>query len=268
MRPTHIEQNPKRQKMIRIPQLAAAAPRDALKRLLGAALIGAAALAAPAYAGIVDFEGYFGPAAHGDFLTQAGYDVGFYSNVVGAVYGEDLVGSIIDGSDRDACIGGSCPVNNSSMYYAALDDSYVDITSATGARIQIKSFDASFIGGTAPGTSYPAIAGLLRIQGFLADGNSAIETYQLAGPTANSFNFAHYNTSAAFGAMNFVEAIFFGFACNNAGSCSAFSTDRGQFGIDNITLTAVPEPSSALMVALGLVGLGAVTRRRNAKAKA
>jgi hypothetical protein len=254
--------------MIRKLQFAPAAPRDALKRLIGAAFIGAAALAAPAYAGTIDFEGQFGPTAHGDWLEQSGYYLTYLSNVAGAQPG-DLAGTYIDGSDSSSCVGGSCPVNNPTTYYGALNDSYVDVMSVTNAaRFNIRGFDASFIGGTAPGTGYPAIAGLLRIQGFLADGSSVTETYQLAGPTNNAFNFAHYTTSTAFASQNFVEAAIFGFVCNTAGSCSAFSTDRGQFGIDNITLADVPEPSSALMVGLGLVGLGAATRRRNSSAKA
>lgn len=245
-----------------IHQSPAAAPRAALRKLLGAALLGAAAMIVPAHAGVIDFEGAFGPATHGDYLQQAGFNVGFYSNVPGAVAGEDLVGSFIDGTDRTSCDVARCPINNPGTYYAALDDSYVDIMSGiSDATFKIKSFDASFIGG-ADSTAYPAVAGLLRIQGFFADGSFATETYQLAGPGANGFNFAHYNTSAGFGDLQFIEAVMFGFTCNSAGSCSAFSTDRGQFGVDNINVTAVPEPSSFLLFGLGLAGMGAVVRRR------
>jgi hypothetical protein len=240
----------------------AAASRAAFGKFLGAALVSAAAVTVPAHADTINFEGYFGPTTHGDYLQQAGFRAGFYSNVVGAVAGADLVGSFIDGTDPTSCSVANCPVNNPGTYYAALDDSYVDLMSSTaGGQFKIKSFDASFIGGAA-GNAYPAISGLVRIQGFLADGGFAVETYQLAGPAANGFNFAHYNTSAAFGNLQFVEAIMFGYACNNAGSCSAFSTDRGQFGVDNINLTAVPEPASFLLFGIGMAGMGAIVRRR------
>jgi hypothetical protein len=242
-----------------------ATPRtSALRQLLCAAAVSAVAAVVPAHAGTIDFEGYFGPATHGDFLQQAGFNVGFYSNVPGAVVGEDFVGSIIDGTDSTSCDVARCPVNNPGMYYAALDDSFVDITRSSSAddRFRINGFDASFIGGASSLSSYPAVSGLLRIQGFFAAGGFVTETYALAGPSAAGFNFAHYNTSAAFASMEFVEAAFFGYSCDSTGSCSAFTNNKGQFGIDNINLSAVPEPASFLLLGLGLAGMTVAARRR------
>lgn len=232
-----------------------------IKKLLGATLVSAAA-AAPAHAGPIDFEGYFGPVGGTEFIQQGGYDIGFYANTADGGAGS-LVGSFFDGSDPSACVGMACPANNPSTYYGALNDGYVDVMSSTaGDRFKVKSFDASFIGGTDVMSSYPLVSGLLRLQGFFADGSSATETYQLAGPAGGAFQFAHYNTSAGFGNLQFTELLLFGFACNNAGSCSAFSTDRGQFALDNLDLVNVPEPSTYLLLGMGMLAMGAAVRRR------
>jgi hypothetical protein len=231
-----------------------------IPKLLAAAVLSGAALA-PAHAALIDFEGYGGLVGNGDYIVQDDYAVLFYSVAAGAGPG-DLVGAFIDGTDTGTCIGGSCPVNNPGAYYATVDDSVVDISRLNGGLFNVKSFDAGFIGGTAPGTIYPVTPGYVRIQGWYANGLSLTETYALQGQVNNAFNFNHYNTSAGFGSQNFVEVAFFGFGCNTSGSCSAFSTDRGQFGLDNVTL--VPEPGSALLVGLGLAGLIGSARRRKA----
>lgn len=236
------------------------------KLLCASAICATGLLAGSAQAAVIDFENDFGPATHGQFIQQSGYDIGFFSNVAGALIGEDYVGSFFDGTDIESCTGMACPVNNPGMYYGALNDSYIDIMSSRqNGMFRINSFDASFIGGTSTLSSYPAVSGLLRIQGVLANGGSVTETYQLAGPSASGFNFGHFETTAAFSRLEFTEALFFGFVCNTAGSCSAFSSDRAQFGIDNINLTEVPEPASFALFGLGMAGVALARRRKSSK---
>jgi len=235
-----------------------------MKKLLCASAIGL--LAGSAQAAVIDFEGAFGPATHYQYVQQSGYDVVFFTTASGAVPGEDLVGSFIDGASGQSCDGGACPVNNPTTYYAALNDSVVDISRSNGQTFNVKSFDASFIGGDSTLENYPALAGLLRVQGFFANGTSLFETYQFTRPSPTSdFSFAHYNTSAAFGSQRFVEVAIFGFACSAVGTCSAFSTDRGQFGIDNINLTEIPEPASFALFGLGMAGVAFSRRRKSSK---
>jgi hypothetical protein len=250
--------------MIRKTQLVTpAAKRGAFQKLIGTALVAAAAAAAPAHAGVITFDGdYVGMIGGGDVWNEAGYSVGFYANVPGNGVG-NLVGQIFDGNDSSCDTQSmACPANTSGAYYGALDDSYLDIVSNQAPGFQIKSFDASFIGGTSNLSSYPSVAGLLRLQAFRADGSYLLQDFALGGPTANGFSLAHFNTTGAFANTTFVEALAFGFTCNTSGSCSAFNSDRGQFAIDNLNLTDVPEPASAAIVGLGLLGLGAARRRR------
>jgi hypothetical protein len=158
----------------------------------------------------------------------------------------------------------ACPVNNPSTYYGAFNDSYIALTSATnGARFRIKAIDASFIGASPVLGSYPAVTGALRIQGFRADGSYALQDIVFGRPSASGFQFGHYNTTASFAANEFVEALMFGFVCDAAGSCRAFQTNQGQFAVDNIDLAEVPEPATAAILGLGLMGLVAARRRKS-----
>lgn len=250
--------------MIRKSTPAAPSPSSTLKKLAAAALGSAALVGAPAQAGVIGFEGYYGPVEGTQVYTESGFNLGFYANVAGGGAGS-FVGEFIDGTDPTYCVNMACPVNNPGMYYGALNDSYIDITSTTSRqRFQVKSLDASFIGASPALNSYPATTGLLRLQGIRADGSYLLQDFVFGRPSAAGFQFGHYNTTSAFAAGQFVELLMFGFACDTAGNCKAFQTNQGQFGLDNLELTAVPEPASALILGLGLAGLVAARRRKAA----
>jgi hypothetical protein len=246
--------------------------KSQLHKLLGAALFAAAAAAAPAHAGVITFDNGYGPvggmdSSNPDSWTydayrEAGYGIGFYSNVPG---GEgSSVGMFVDGSDFTCDSGMACPPNKTGTYYAALNDSYMDIMYEAGAGFMLKSFDASFVGGNPSLASYPNPPGLIRVQAFRANGSYLTQDFWLNGPTASGFQLDHFETTGDFANTVFVEALVFGFACDTTGNCKAFQTDKGQFAIDNIAMTDVPEPATAAIVGLGLLGLGAARRRRKA----
>lgn len=181
----------------------------------------------------------------------------------------DLVGAVFDGNDPSMCQRLYCPVDNFTPgYYAGLNDGALAIA-GQNAGLQVKSFDASFIGSFERYSNvhyYPPVAGLLELRGFRADGSYVSEQFALKGPypAGQNFYMAHYETSAAFASEQFTEIAFFAYSCDLAGDCLAFHDNSGQFALDNLNLSvsAVPEPSTWLMLLGGLGALAAARRRR------
>ncbi len=230
-----------------------------------------------ARADVIDFEqpvtpqNAFAPFApfltHGDAFYQGAYYVSAFSNAPGAAQ-YDLVGALVSGSDLSMCFGVTCPTNNASTFYAALNDSVLALGRSDNKTFTVKSFDASFVGG-ADISALPAVSGLLRLQGVTAAGAGFTQTYQLAGPSSGALSFASYATTGTFSSTQFQTLYVFGYSCDAAGNCGAFNTNRAQFAVDNIQLTsvtAVPEPETWSLMLLGLAGVGALARRQRAAA--
>ena len=174
-------------------------------------------------------------------------------------------GSAIRQRSGNTCFSVACPTNNSTKFYTALNDGVLYIAPDSASAFTLKSFDASFVG--AGGEVFPGTTLILRIQGTKVGGGTMTASFNLPGPTDGAFGFNSYATTGAYASQEFTEAYIFGLACNELGSCSAFSSNKGQFALDNININInvndVPEPSQWLLVGLALAALGAFTRRRN-----
>jgi len=197
---------------------------------------------------------------HGDEFYQSGYYFDPFSNAANAQLG-DFVGTMINGSDLSMCFSVLCPSNNSTNFFGSVNDGAVAFGRLDGRSFAVNGFDASFMG--ASGASFPAVSGLLRLQGVTSSGASMSQTYQLAGLNdSGALGFGSYQTNGSFASTMFATVYAFGFACDDKGSCSAFSTNTAQFALDNISVTAVPEPETTAMFALGLIAMVAAVRRR------
>jgi hypothetical protein len=234
-----------------------------------AAIATIALSAGAAQATLIDFEQPVnGPTApfapfltHGDEFLQGSYYFDPFSNASNAQFG-DLVGAMINGSDLSTCFSVLCPTNNTSTFLGSLNDGAVAFGRLDGQTFNVNGFDASFLG--ASGSTLPPVSGLLRLQGFTSSGATLTQTFQLAGPNeGGQLGFSSYLTSGSFASTQFATVYAFGFACNAGGACNAFSTDRGQFALDNLNVTtAVPEPETTAMFAMGLLAMGGAVRRR------
>lgn len=200
---------------------------------------------------------------HGDEFYESGFWLDTGSNQQDALPG-DLVGAIVDGADvANTCFSVVCPSNNPTHYFTALNDGYLALGLLNNQPFSINSFDASFV--AAFGDLVPDTSLILRILGNKADGSGSLANdFELGGLEGGVLNFYSYITDPIFAAAQFDYVFFYGFACNNNDTnCTAFGTDKGQFALDNINTTTVPEPAPLFLLSIGMMAM--FVRRRTFK---
>ncbi|XHS77037.1 NF038120 family PEP-CTERM protein [Burkholderiaceae bacterium UC74_6] len=199
---------------------------------------------------------------NGDEIVEQGYWMDPFSNS-GAPRNGDLVGVIVDGTQlADTCFGVTCPTNNSSHFLTTLNDGVLAMGTMDGHAFTIQGLDAAFLG--AAGEMTPSTAGILRVLGVRASDNEAIAMdFSIGGPDQfGTLSFSHFVMTGDFATTAFSTVYLYGGACDASGNCSLFDNNRGQFALDNLSVTAVPEPSQWLLLAAGLGALGGISRRR------
>jgi hypothetical protein len=230
------------------------------KSMFGAAVL-ALASGGAAQAGVITFAGQSGPAYNQDTFQQAGYTVTFFDPGAEADPHTVQIGRFIDGNSSASCGANVCPTNNTSVYLDLFNSGFIDIY-GNGASFTFNGLDASFIG--SPGVNYAQTPAAVQVVGFLEDGSQTAIQFNLPKSTAfQSYTLADAVGDPDFGLKRFTEIAIIGYRCNAQGQCSGLDNGAGQVGLDNILLTAVPEPGTASLLAFGLLGLGLRARRRN-----
>jgi hypothetical protein len=262
-------------------QLTSAAPATAagpLNNLLCAALIGALGLiTAPAHAAVITFDATENVVTAalaagdtgfntGDAFTEAGYTLQVNNNPTAEPDEYGAVGALIDSNNAFACQLTACPVGSGSMYFAGLNDGWLNITNAVSPGFRLDSLRYAFV---APLSGLLDFSyGRLMLTGTTMAGATISAGGDFPGQdAAGRFTFDRFLPDPAFRNTTLTSLSINACLFDAAGDCVSarfLTQNQAQFAVDDLALTAIPEPSSSALMLLGMAGLTLVARRRSA----
>jgi hypothetical protein len=222
----------------------------------GVALV-AATLAPVAHATIVDFDDPLLVNAYGDgdSFDQNGFHMtqGFDAGIV----------------DVASALGAAAPTGDNTQFYSNLNDGELIFTSLNGLPFSLNGFSAAFvplIGSHAP----PQVIGIVALATTMS--NVQFGTIFGLGDTSSTTTgspFLTFSGAANFGTFTNLKTLeFFTCAVVNGQVCTVPTQNNGQFALDNVNLTIaapIPEPETTALMALGLMVLTVVSRRRRSR---
>lgn len=219
-----------------------------IRQLAGcAALVGAAMLPMAHAATVIDFEGdaLAGLYNDGDSFSQGGF-------TMTASYDFGIIGTAGD-------LGNVAPSGNSTQFFFNSNDGYLSLKTSNGVAFSLEGFSAAFVPLIPSPVPNPTI--VMVAYAFTADGQQFGTAWNFAGSSTDSKPFGLYGNPLDFGRFtNLKEVQFFACVFDNS-ICGTPTQNNGQFAIDDIRVTAVPEPGTWALMALGIAGLMLRSRR-------
>jgi hypothetical protein len=162
--------------------------------------------------------------------------------------------------DVAAALGPVAPIGNSTQFYFNANDGGLIVAQEDGKPFDLLGFSAAFIPLVPPSLQTTVIVAL----GIDMNNNVFGVAWLFAPPVNGAYPFALYSDPADFAAFTNLQSVEF-FACSLVGGqvCTSPTNNNGQFAIDNIRVSFVPEPSSVALLMLALVALGFTLRRKS-----
>lgn len=222
---------------------------------------------APAMADVISFDNLLPDVYEsGQTLNTASYNLQFLADpTTAAGGGVSGVGAILDGRAGSSCDIAACPQGGTGNYLAILNDGGVNFSRADHQAFTLAGFDYSFI---SPVSGLPDQNwGKLQLSGTLLNGQVVNTALDFPGQGSDgNYYFQNASLLGGFSSYVFTGLTFNACIFNDTGACSnsldfpAFN--QGQFALDNINVSAVPEPSTYMLMLAGLGAIGMLSRRR------
>ena len=163
--------------------------------------------------------------------------------------------------DTATALGPAAPSGNATQFYFNSNDGDLLINREDGGSFSLDGFSAAFIPLVASSSQAPTT--VIVAYGVTDSGDHLATYFGFGSSATNSFPFIKFDNSADdFTRFNHLSRVYF-FACSlTSTSCDLNTQNNGQFAIDDILVTSVPEPSTTVLLMLGLLGVGLGSRRR------
>lgn len=157
--------------------------------------------------------------------------------------------------DFASALGAVAPSGNATQFYFAANSGSLRLAPMDGVPFRLNSFSAAFVPLDPPSLQTTVIVA----KGTTVANVEVVGTWSFGSSLTTSFPFTSYTAAPAFDNLKWLEF----YACSRVGSmvCSQPTLNNGQFAIDNISVTAVPEPGTALLLTFGAIALGLRARR-------